>query len=108
MENGNIKRMSATGDVSRVLADPAMRARVDGLIEQFRVRGVRMKASNIIAALTTEGLDADAATILAETVLARIGQRVAPLGDRPPHLGWGCVAPSGQQAVSSKPARTMR
>jgi hypothetical protein len=53
-------------------------------------------------------LDADAATILAETVLARIGQRVAPLGDRPPHLGWGCVAPSGQQAVSSKPARTMR
>jgi hypothetical protein len=51
VEKRNVERMSTIGNVSRALADPAMRARVDGLIEQFRTRGVRMNALNIIAAL---------------------------------------------------------
>lgn len=108
MEKRNVERMSTISDVSRALADPAMCARIDGLIEQFRTRGVRMNALNIIAALTDEGLEAQAANILADTVLARIGQRVAPLDALPPQLGRRYVAPSGQQAVSSKPTRTFR
>ncbi len=74
------------GDVCQALADPFTRARVDALIDQFRLRGVRMNSSNIIATLTDTGMHADAAKILAETVLARIGQRVAPLDHLPPQL----------------------
>jgi hypothetical protein len=57
------------------------------LIYQFRIRGVQMNPLSIVAALTDTGLHADAAKILAETVLSRIGQRVAPFDDVPPQLG---------------------
>jgi hypothetical protein len=65
-------------DVSRALADPFTRARVDALIERFRIRRVRMLPLDIIAALTDSGLRADAAEILAEAVLARMRERVSP------------------------------
>ena len=108
MERQNFESVSTVGDVSRALADPFTRARVDGLIDQFRMRGVRMLPLHIIAALTDAGLHAEEAKVLAETVLARIGQRVAPLGDLPPQSGRCHVPPSAHKAVPSKSARTMR
>jgi hypothetical protein len=68
-------------DTSRALADPFTRARIDALIERFRIQRVRMLPSDIIAALTNAGLHADAAKILAEAVLARMGERVSPAHD---------------------------
>jgi hypothetical protein len=64
-------------------ADPFTRARIDTLIDQFRSRGVRMLALDVAAALSDAGLGPDAADILAEAVLARIGERVQP-ADAPP------------------------
>ena len=71
---------------SRALADPSTRARVDGLIDQLRVRGVRMLPSTIVAALIDAGLNADAAEVLAKAVLARMGERVAPADDPAPRI----------------------
>jgi hypothetical protein len=50
-------------------------------------------------------MHADAAEILAETVLARIGQRVAPLDHLPPQSGRRHVAPPARETVSPKSAR---
>ena len=96
------------GDVGRALTDPFTRARIDALIDQLRVRGVRMNSSNIIAALTDTGLHADAAKILAETALARIGQRVAPCDDLSRQSDRRHVAPPAREAGSPKSARGAR
>ena len=65
-------------DQSQALTNPFTRSRIDILIDQFRGRGVRMLPLNITAALIDAGLGPDAAEILAEAVLARIGERVSP------------------------------
>lgn len=108
MERQTFESISTMGDVCQALADPFTRARVDALIDQFRMRGVRMNRSNIIAALTDTGLHADAAKILAETVLARIRQRVAPLDQPPLQSGRRHVAPPARETVSPKSARDTR
>ena len=108
MERQSFDSISTMGDICQALADPFTRARVDALIEQFRMRGVRMNSSNIIAALTDTGLHADAAKILAETVLARMGQRVAPLGDLAPQSGRCHFPRSTHEAVPAKSTRTLR
>jgi hypothetical protein len=59
------------------------RARLDGLIDQMRVRGVRMLPSDMAAALTDAGLSTEAVEMLVEAVLARIEKRVSP-ADAPP------------------------
>jgi hypothetical protein len=66
-------------DVHAAPADPFTRARVDGLIEILRTRGVSFHRMNIISALTHANLEHDAAALLAEAVLARVGERVLPL-----------------------------
>jgi hypothetical protein len=73
-------------DRSRAPADPSTRARVDGLIDHLRVRGVRMLPTTIVAALVDAGLGADAAEVLAQAVLARMGERVGPADDPMPRL----------------------
>ena len=65
-------------DRSRALAYPFTRARLDAVIDQLRVRGVRMLPMNMAAALTDAGLSADAVEMLVEAVLARLGERVSP------------------------------
>ncbi len=86
------ERTSKVDDRSRALADPFTRARVDALIESFRIRGVQMLPLNMAAALTDAGLGADAAEILVEAVLARMGERVSPADEpalpvaRPPRF----------------------
>jgi hypothetical protein len=68
-------------DRSRAPADPSTRARIDALIDHLRVHGVRMLPSTIVEALIDAGLSADAAEVLGEAVLARMGERVAPADD---------------------------
>ena len=70
----------------RALADPSTCARVDARIEQFRIRDMRMLPSTIVAALTDAGLSSDAAEILAQAVLTRIGERVSPADNPAPRL----------------------
>jgi ethanolamine ammonia-lyase small subunit len=72
------ERTSKVDDRSRALADPFTRARLDTVIDQLRVRGVRMLPVNMAAALTDAGLSADAVEMLVEAILARIGERVSP------------------------------
>ena len=72
------ERTSQVDDRSRALADPFTRARLDGLIDQLRVRGVRMLPVNMAAALTDAGLSADAVEMLVEAILVRLGERVSP------------------------------
>ena len=69
---------SQVDDRSRALADPFTRARLDGLIDQLRVRGVRMLPLDMAAALTDAGLGPDAVEMLVEAILARIGERASP------------------------------
>ncbi len=95
-------------DVSRALADPFTRARVDALIESFRIRRVRMLPLDIAAALTDVGLDADAAKSLAEVVLARLGERVSPADELVLPVGRPAAASIAREAVSWKSTRAAR
>jgi hypothetical protein len=82
-ENGGLPgcgfgRICSVHDVHAALADPFTRARVDGLIENLRTRGVSFHRMNIITALTNADLEYDTAALLAEAVLARVEERVQP------------------------------
>jgi hypothetical protein len=77
----NPGRTSKVDNRSRALADPFTRARLDVLIDQLRVRGVRMLPLDMAAALTDAGLGPDAVEMLVEAILARIGERVSPADD---------------------------
>ncbi len=98
----NFERTRKVDGMSRALADPFARARVDALIERFRIRGVRMLPLDIIAALTDVGLDADAAEILAEAVLARMRERVSPADELALQGGRPRASPVARETISWK------
>jgi hypothetical protein len=97
-----LRKDSKVDDVSRALADPFTRARVDALIEHFRIRGVRMLPLDIIAALIEAGLHADAAKILAEAVVARIEERVSPADGLALMIGRPRAGPVAREASSKE------
>lgn len=60
--------------ISDALSDPITRARVDSLLDDFRERGIAPLPLAVIAFATDVGLSSEAATLLAETVEARLAQ----------------------------------
>ncbi len=103
-----LRRDSKVDGMSRALTDPFARARVDALIERFRIRGVRMLPLDIIASLTDVGLDADAAEILAEAVLARMRERVSPADELALPVGRPPAASIAREAISWTSTRAAR